>query len=136
MYSSRERLKTVEYKPKVIHLVRDARQNAISYERQRNRYRLRGDAERIKAFNSKWVPIGIDILTLGVLAEQRAMRQFLVDGGYEWIELSYDAMTENGRETKEVPAVYAWMICGFLGVGNRRLRIPIRREFGTEVFEE
>jgi len=117
---------------RMIHLVRNPENNAVSFCRQQKRLQAKrsgmGTDEINKRFGLKWRLSSWALKTQAarIREQQVEIRSWIDDLPVESIELSYDELTR-GEEVDRFPEEIDLQICSFLGVDQRRLTVTTRR---------
>lgn len=113
---------------KVIHLVRDPFDNAVSFARQQIRLRMR-QAGRDDLPGAEFVPKTVGRLARQVKEQQDNVRERL-GARFSWVEVTFEEITE-GKEAYMMPEPVSRRLCAFLGVSFETLTCETRVEFGT-----
>jgi len=120
-------------RPKVIHLTRDPKTNALSFARQQKRLNLRRAGETDLPGAEFKIPSIVHIRLADALRRQQdVMRKVLIRCRYRMAEVTYEEITEGGEATV-MPEAVGRRLCRFLGVTYHPMTCDTRVEFGTSI---
>ncbi len=124
-------------RPKVIHLIRDPLNNALSFVRQQRRLNMRRAGVAEEALPGVDFVLPFDLLArLGRRLETQQLQvRAELNEHYESIEVSYDEITQ-GVAVRTMPEDISRLLCVFLGVPHAILQCGTRVEFGTKVIKK